>query len=73
MSDRAYSMSQGWLIASAEIWIAINGILHAVLLPAERAAADGDGSAERRVDIAGATLSVLLLVMLYLMVFKPGL
>lgn len=73
MSDGLYAMSQGWLIASTLIWVAINGSLHAVLLPAERAVVDGDSAAERKVEIGGAVLTVLLLVVLYLMVFKPGL
>jgi uncharacterized membrane protein len=72
MSDKTYSMSQGWLAASFIIWIAMNGILHAVLIPAERAVAGGDDSATSKVDLFGAILSLLLIVMLYLMVFKPG-
>ena len=72
MSDGVYALSQGWLLASIIIWIAMNGVLHAILLPAERAVAGGDDSAQGRVDLGGAVLTVLLLVMLYLMVFKPG-
>jgi hypothetical protein len=41
-------------------------------LPAERKVAAGDDSADARIDKGGMILSVLLLVMLYLMVFKPG-
>jgi hypothetical protein len=72
MSDGIYALSKGWLIASILIWVAMNGILHAVLIPAERAVAGGDDSAAKRVDLGGALLTVGLLVMLYLMVFKPG-
>jgi hypothetical protein len=42
------------------------------LLPAERAVAEGDESASSKVDTAGIILTLMLLVMLYLMVFKPG-
>jgi hypothetical protein len=35
--------------------------------------AAGDGSADSKMSIAGMILTVLLLVMLYLMVFQPGL
>ncbi len=72
MSDGVYALSRGWLIASVIIWIALNGILHAVLLPAERAVASGDDSAEGRASIGGAVVTILLIVMVYLMVFKPG-
>ena len=72
MSSDVYELSQGWLIGAIIIWIAMNGLLHAVLLPAERKWSEGDDSAERMVGAAGATVTVLLLVMLYLMIFKPG-
>ncbi len=72
MSDGIYALSQGWLLASIILWIAMNGVLHALLLPGERAVAGGDDSAQSRVDIGGAVITVLLVVMLYLMVFKPG-
>jgi uncharacterized membrane protein len=72
MSDGVYALSRGWLIASIIVWVAMNGILHAVLLPAERAVASGDDSAEGRVSAGGGVLTILLVVMLYLMVFKPG-
>lgn len=73
MSDGAYSMSQAWLILAFLIWIAMNGIAHAVLIPAERAMANGDDTAKSRADQFEAVMAVLLVVMLYLMIFKPGL
>ncbi|MCP3989961.1 MAG: hypothetical protein GY724_12870 [Actinomycetia bacterium] len=72
MSEKIYEMSQGWLIGSMVVWIAMNGVLHAVILPGEKAVIAGDEGAQRRIDAGGATITVLLLVMLYLMVFKPG-
>ncbi len=72
MSGGVFALSKGWMIASIVIWIAMNGILHAVMLPAERAIAAGDDSATGKIDVFGAILSILLLAMLYLMVFKPG-
>lgn len=72
MSGGTFELSKGWMIASIVIWIAINGVLHAILFPAERAVAAGDDSASKKVDIAGALISVGLLAMLFLMVFKPG-
>ena len=73
MSDEVFKVSQGWLVAAVIIWIAMNGLLHAVLLPNERKWGEGDASAERMVGAAGATITVLLVVMLWLMIWKPGL
>jgi len=73
MSDSVFKMSQGWLVAAAVVWIAMNGLLHAVILTNERKWADGDSSAEQKVMMGGIAITVLLLVMLYLMIFKPGL
>jgi len=72
MSEKFYSVTDGWVLASIAIWVAMNGILHAVLIPNERRAADGDAKALGLVEKAGGVLTILLLVMLYLMVFKPG-
>ncbi len=72
MSDGVIEFSQTWFWMAVVVWIAMNGILHGMLLPAERAVAGGDESAVKKVDTAGIIMTVLLLVMLYLMVFKPG-
>ena len=71
-SDGVYKMSQGWLIAAIVIWIGMNGILHAVVVPAERAVGEGNRSAESRIAAGGAALTVLLVVMLIIMIWKPG-
>lgn len=73
LSDKAYSMSQGWLVAAFIVWIVMNGLLHGVIISNERKWASGDDSAEQKVMIGGVGITVLLLVMLYLMTFKPGL
>lgn len=73
MSSDAFALSQGWVIASIIAWIAINGVLHAVVVPAERAVQSGDDSAEGRLAVGGIIATVLFLVLLYLMIFKPGL
>ena len=73
MSDGVIEFSQTWFWLAIVIWLAMNGVLHAMLLPAERAVAGGDESAESKVTTGGIVLTVLLLVMLYLMVFQPGL
>jgi uncharacterized membrane protein len=73
MSDSVFEFSQTWVWLAVVVWIGMNGVLHALLIPAERAMANGDEAARKRADTAGLVLTVLLLVMLYLMVFKPGL
>ncbi len=72
MSDGVIEFGQTWFWLAIVVWLAMNGVLHAMLLPAERALADGDETAAKRVDVGGIVLTVLLLGMLYLMVFKPG-
>ena len=73
MSSDVYKLSQGWLIASVLVWIGLNGVLHGVVVPAERAMANGDDSAEGRASAGGGLATILMIVMLYLMIFKPGL
>ena len=73
MSDGVIEFSQTWFWLAIVVWLGMNGVLHAMLLPAERALAGGDETAAKRVDAGGIVLTVLLLVMLYLMVFQPGL
>jgi uncharacterized membrane protein len=72
MSDGVVTFDQTWFWLAVVVWVAMNGILHGVVLPAERAVAGGRPTAAARVDRAGLVLSILLIVMLYLMVFKPG-
>ena len=72
MSGGAYPFSQTWVWLAAVLWVLMIGLLHGLLVPAERALAAGDSGAEQRISIGGAVLTVASLVMLYLMVFKPG-
>ena len=37
MSDEVFKMSQGWLMTAIIVWIAMNGVLHALILPGEKA------------------------------------
>lgn len=71
-AEQVYPLTQTWLIVSILLWLAMNGILHAVLVPAERALAGGDDSAKSRIDTFGPIMALLLVVVIYLMVFKPG-
>jgi hypothetical protein len=57
------------------IWIAIVGILHGLILPAQRALADGSGdraTLTQRQSLGAAVLNLLVIVAVVLMVFEPG-
>ena len=71
-SDEAWEFDQAWISLSFLVWFAMNGVLHALLLPAERKMAEGDRAAESRVQLGGGALSLLFLLMLVLMIWKPG-
>jgi len=72
MSEKTYSVSQGWLVAAVLVWIAMNGVLHAVVIPAERAVADGNDAAAPRISMGYTLISLLVVIVLVLMVWKPG-
>ncbi|MEO1060405.1 MAG: CopD family protein [Actinomycetota bacterium] len=73
MSEDVFELSQTWLILAIVLWIAMNGVLHAVERPAEVAFAGGDDSAEGRLNLASGAIAVMLVVMVWLMIVKPGL
>jgi uncharacterized membrane protein len=72
-SDEAFGFDQTWVSLAFLVWLAIGGIVAGVLLPNERKLAAGDLSAEKKVEVAGQVTTVLTLVILYLMIWKPGL
>lgn len=63
---------EAWLWLSIVLWIVTNGILHAAMLPAERAVAAGDVTAMARVNRFGPILGILILAVIFLMTVKPG-
>ena len=67
-----WGWGETWIWLSIVIWVAANGVLHGALMPAEQALAGGDASAVKRVERLGQVATVLILVLLYLMVLKPG-
>lgn len=72
MSDKAWKFSQSWVSAAMGIWFVMMGLVFGLMLPAEKKAATGDEAAEKRVSMVGGMLHLLLLVMLYVMIWKPG-
>jgi uncharacterized membrane protein len=71
-SGDVIGFDQAWVSLAFLVWLAICGVVSGMLLPAERKAAAGDESAYVLVERAGQIVTVLLVVMLYLMVWKPG-
>lgn len=72
MSSSAIGWGDTWVWLSILVWVALNGVLHGAMLPAEQAVADGDRSAMAKVDRVGPILGVMVLVLIYLMTTKPG-
>lgn len=70
--DLVYSVSDGWILTAVILWVAMNGVLHAMIIPGERALAQGDESKAQQLQIGGVAITLLFLVTMYLMVFKPG-
>lgn len=72
VSDPVWAFDQTWISLALLVWIVICGVVSGLLLPAERKVAAGDDTAESLVQRAGGIATLLLLVMLYLMIWKPG-
>ena len=65
-SNDVFEFDQTWISLAFLVWIAMNGVFHAMVLAGQR---KGDAA---RVNNGQMVLTVLLLVMLYLMIWKPG-
>ena len=72
MSDDVIEFSEPWISAAMLLWFIMMGLVFGVMLPAERKAASGDEGAEKIISAVGGGLHLLLAIILYLMVFKPG-
>lgn len=71
-SDDQFGFGDTWVSLAFLVWLAICGVISALVLPGERKMAAGDMAAETTVERAGQLVTVLTLVMLYLMIWKPG-
>lgn len=72
VSDGAYQFSEPWISAAILLWVVIAGIVGAVIIPGEREIAAGDTNAQSKVTAAGGVLALLLVIVIFLMVVKPG-
>jgi uncharacterized membrane protein len=71
-SEDLFKFDQTWINLAFLVWIAMNGVLHGMILPAEKKLAAGDSSAGGRLQAGEAIISLLFVVMLYVMIWKPG-
>jgi len=67
-----WSWGAAWIWLSIVLWVVTNGLLHGMIIPAEKALAGGDTAAYAKIKQLGPPISVLFLVMIFLMTVKPG-
>lgn len=72
MSDSVLSFGDTWVWVSILLWVALNAVLHAAMLPAERELAAGDTGAIKRIGSVGPVLTILIVALIFLMTVKPG-
>jgi hypothetical protein len=65
-SDEVFEFSDTFVSLAFVVWIAMNGVFHALVLVGQRQ------NDEKKVNNGQAIMTVLLIVMLYLMIWKPG-
>lgn len=70
--DNTWGFDQIWVSLSFVLWIALCGVVSGMIMPAQRKLAAGDDSVEGRISAGQAVASALFVVMLYLMIWKPG-
>jgi uncharacterized membrane protein len=73
MSDKVFRMSQAWLSIAIVLWLVLLAVTLFLLRPAIRSFRDGDVAARVRISMSTGVTHLILVVMLYLMIFKPGL
>ncbi|HAB59033.1 MAG: hypothetical protein CL433_09175 [Acidimicrobiaceae bacterium] len=72
VGDEVYKVRQGWLIAAVTVWIAMTGVLHALVRPGEKGVDAGDTSAEQKLQLGGIVLTLLFVVQLTITIWKVG-
>ena len=71
--EALYKMSQGWLSAAVALWIVLIAVIVFVVRPAiVQFAKDASDAARGRIMMGTGVTHLVLVVMLYLMIFKPG-
>jgi len=72
VSDDRFKFSDPWVSAAALLWLIIAAVVGAVIMPAERLVGAGDADAASKLRLGSGVVTLLLVVVLFLMVVKPG-
>lgn len=72
VSGGVFKFTDPWIAVSLLLWLVIGGVLSAMVLPGEREMGAGEAGAASKVQTGWAIVGVLFLVVLILMVVKPG-
>lgn len=67
-----WEFSDAWISIAFLVWFAIGGVVSAMILKGEKQIASGDMGGRALIAKGGPIATVLMVIMLYLMVFKPG-
>jgi uncharacterized membrane protein len=79
MSDKVYDFGQTWVWLSLVLYLAAIGISHGVMIPngkkmlAGPSGPDQAAALEQKLAAGGMTLNLLVVVIIALMIWKPGL
>jgi uncharacterized membrane protein len=74
--EKFYEFSQMWISLAFLVWFGLLGVVFGGIFPAEKAIAEGGAgaeAAEKKMAMFTGIAHTLLLVMLILMIWKPGL
>jgi len=71
--ESLYRLSQTWLSVTIVLWLILLAVTFFVTRPAIKAFRDGDTDAKARISAGTGVSHLILVVTLYLMIFKPGL
>lgn len=72
LSDDVIPFSDTWISITFVLWFAIGGVVSAMILKGEKQVAGGDMAGSKLIARGGTIATVLGLIVLYLMIYKPG-
>ena len=67
-----WGWGETWIWLSIVLWVISTGLLHGMMIPAEKAVAAGDTAAFAKVKQLGPPITLMILVVIFLMTVKPG-
>ncbi len=72
LSDKVWTFGQTWVSVAMLLWFLALGVQFGIMVPAEKLAAAGDPAGVKKTSMAGGMLHGLLVLLLIMMVWKPG-